>query len=298
MKPLHGAMPAGEPDDDGHAGDAQRRPIGALIRDARELSDAQIEKVLAYQRKRGLRFGEAAVALRLVDRQEVLEALSRQFDYAGGFAGREGDSELVVAADPFSDQADAFRELRSRLLLEACGEAPRAAIAVVSPEAGDGKTYLAANLAVAFSQLGERVLLMDADIRTPRQQRLLRVRPARGLTSVLAGHAQASAIAQPVPGVANLFVLQAGAVPPNPLELLQRPALGRVVHEMLQSFAHVIVDTPAAVRGADARVIAARCGVALAVARRGRSRMAPLEGLLAALSRGRVSVAGVVMNEH
>ena len=289
--------------DDGVLGDeeassARRRPIGALIRDAGKLNDRQIEQVLAYQRKRGLRFGEAAVALRLADRQDVLEALSEQFDYTGGFAGREGDSELVAAADPFSDQADAFRELRSRLLLEVLGEAPRPAIAVVSPEVGDGKTYLAANLAVSFSQLGERVLLIDADIRTPRQHRVMRAGLGRGLSSVLAGHASASAVVQPVSGLPNLFLMQAGTVPPNPLELLQRGALERMIHESLQSFAHVVVDTPAAARGADSRIIAARCGAALVVARKHRSRMAPLEGLLAALSRGPAIVAGVVLNEH
>ena len=90
----------------------RRRPIGELLREARQLSERQLQQIAAYQHKRSLRFGEAAVALRLVDRQDVLDALSQQFDYAGGFAGREGDSELVAAADPFSDQAEAFRRLR------------------------------------------------------------------------------------------------------------------------------------------------------------------------------------------
>jgi protein-tyrosine kinase len=68
--------------------------------------------------------------------------------------------------------------------------------------------------------------------------------------------------------------------------------------EMRQKFEHIIVDTPAAIRGADARVIAAQCGTALVVGRKGRSGMAPLAGLLEALSRARVGLAGVVMNEH
>jgi chain length determinant protein tyrosine kinase EpsG len=298
MKFSQHTMPADYGDDPVEAVPVPHRAIGSLIRDACGLSDAQIQQIVGYQRETGMRFGEAAVALRLADREDVVEALSRQFQYTTGFAGREVDSELVAAAEPFSDQADAFRELRSRLLLEVLGERSQCALAVVSPDVGDGKTYLAANLAVAFSQLGERTLLIDADIRTPRQHRLLGVEHSAGLSSVLAGFVEASRVVQPVSGLPGLYLLPAGGVPPNPLELLQRPAFGVLVREMLQKFEHVVVDTPAAIRGADSRVIAARCGAAIAVARRGRSRMDALEGLLAALARGPARVAGVVMNAH
>jgi protein-tyrosine kinase len=276
---------------------AAARMIGDLLRAICALDEDQIGRIVAYQRQSGLRFGEAAVALRLAARNDVLAALSRQFEYPVGFVGRELDPELVVAADPFSDQADAFRELRSRLL-ELPDNAARRVLAVVSPEIGDGKTYLAANVAVAFSQLAERTLLIDADVRTPRQHRLLRVENGAGVSSTLAGFADAAHSVRPVPGLPNLYLLPAGAVPPNPLELLQRRALGVLVQEMMQKFEHVVLDTPAAVRGADARVIAAQCGSALVVARRGRSRMGALEGLLDALGRTRVKVAGLVMNEH
>jgi protein-tyrosine kinase len=275
-----------------------QRRLGSLLREGGDLTEDQIQRIADYQRRSGLRFGEAAVALRLVEREAVLDALCRQFQYTSGFSGREHEAELVAAADPFSDQSDAFRELRSRLLLEVPRDEPRGALAVVSPDAGDGKTYLAANLAVAFSQLGERTLLIDADIRTPRQHRLLGVDTGLGLSSVLAGFADAADAPQPVEALPSLYLLPAGPLPPNPLELLQRAVFADLVRDMLRRFAHVVIDTPAAVRGADARVIAARAGTALVVARRGRSRMAALEGLLAALARGPARIAGVVMNEH
>lgn len=275
------------------------RVIGDLIRELRPLTDKQIEQTLAYQSKTGLRFGEAAVALRLVERSDVLEALSRQFQYTPGFAGRELSSELVAASDPFGEQADAFRELRSRLLVEVFDPGAPRALAVLSTDVGDGKTYLAANLAVSLSQLGERTLLVDADIHTPRQHKLFGVeKNGVGLSGVLAGLSHASALVHEVRGLPNLCLAPAGAVPPNALELLQRPVFGQVVRGFLDEFAHVVVDTPAGTRGADARVIAARCGAALVVARKGRSRMAPLEGLLGSLSRGPARIAGVVMNEH
>ena len=281
------------------ASSTSARRIGDLLRDTRELSDTQIDLILACQRKHGMRFGEAAVALRLMDRNDVLEALSRQFQYTPGFVGREGSAELVAAADPFGDQAEAFRELRSRLMVEVLGEGSPTALAVVSPSPGDGKTYLAANLAVSFSQLGERTLLIDADVRTPRQHALLDVKHnGTGLSNVLAGFSKASELVHPVPGLPNLFLAPAGAMPPNPLELLQRPRFTSLVREMVEEFDHVVVDTPAASRGADSRIIAARCGTTLVVARRGRSRMDALEGLLGALARGPARIAGVVMNEH
>jgi chain length determinant protein tyrosine kinase EpsG len=285
--------------DEIHIAETRRRPIGALISDARGLNEKQIQQILAHQKRRGMRFGEAAVALHLAQRQDVLDALAQQFDYTSGFAGADAGSELVVAADPFSDQAEAFRELRSRLLLEVIGAEARCAMAIVSPDVGDGKTYLAANLAASFSQLGDRTLLIDADVRTPRQRALLRIgQEGPGLSGVLAGFADAAATVHPVPGVTNLYVMPAGAVPPNPLELLQRPLFGAVIDDMLRSFDHVILDTPAAARGADARAIAARAGATLVVARKGRSRMAALEGLVGALARGPARLAGVVMNEH
>jgi chain length determinant protein tyrosine kinase EpsG len=274
------------------------RPIGQLIALACNLSEEQIEQIVAYQRERRVRFGEAAVALRLADRKDVLEALSQQFQYTTGFAGREANSELVAAADPFSDQADAIRELRSRLLLEVLAKRTHGAIAIVSPDAGDGKTYLAANLAVSFSQLGERTLLIDADLRTPRQHRMLGLVHGPGLSNALAGSAEAGGLVQPVPGLPSLHLMRAGAVPPNPLELLQRPAFGALLQEVLQKFEHVLLDTPAAIRGADSRVIAAHCDATIVIARRRSSGMEPLEGLLAALARGSARVAGVVMNEH
>ena len=273
--------------------------IGELLSDACGLGQQQIEQIVAYARRSGMRFGEAAVALRLVDRKDVLEALYQQFQYTPGFPGQRGKTELVAAADRFSEQAEAFRELRSRLLIEVMRDGPRCALAIVSPDAGDGKTYLAANLAVSFSQLGERTLLIDADVRTPRQHQVLGVpQNGVGLSSVLAGFSDAAALVHEVAGLPHLYFVPAGHIPPNPVELMQRPRFGQLVRELLEEFEHVIVDTPEAIRGPDARVIAARCGAALVVARKSRSRLAPLEGLLGALARGPAQIAGVVVNEH
>jgi protein-tyrosine kinase len=273
--------------------------IGHYLRQACRLNDEQVERVLEHQRARGLRFGEAAVSLGLATQEDVLWALSQQFHYpyAPEIEGRR-DPELVAAVDPFSDEAEAFREIRSRLMVEldAPGEPPRA-LAVLSPAVGDGKTYFAANLAVAFSQLGSNTLLIDADLRTPRLHRLFGLGEGPGLSGILSGRCE-SGVIQPVAGLPHLHLLPAGAVPPNPQELVQRPGFRLLVREVLAKFDHVVVDTPAAAHGADARLLAAHCGAALVIGRRRTTQMKALQRLVQDLGKTGARMTGVLVNEY
>jgi len=275
------------------------RSIGDFIREARRLSDEQVTKILEYQRAHSSRFGEAAIALGLASSDDVLWALSQQFHYP--YAQSDGavfDEELVTAVDPFSDQSEVFRELRSQLMMGVlASDQPRRALAVVSPDIGDGKSFFAANLAVSFSQLGGRTLLLDADMRTSRLHHIFGVDNQTGLSSVLANRCECDVIQQ-VRDLPNLFVMTVGTLPPNPLELLQRPAFGILMKELLGKFDHVVVDTPAAVHGADARVLAAQSGAAVVISRKGETRMSSLQGLLDGLGKGPCKLAGVLMNEH
>jgi len=195
-------------------------------------------------------------------------------------------------------QAEAMRGIRSQLLMGPLAiDRPRRALAVLSPNVGDGKSFFAANLAIVFSQLGEKTLLIDADMRTPRQHELFRVSNDAGLSGILSGRAESSVIHM-VRDLPSLFVLPVGTLPPNPLELLQRQAFALLLRELLNKFDHVIVDTPASSHGADSRVAAAQCGVAMVIGRRTRSRMRDVHGLIAELGRGPAQFAGVVINEH
>ena len=117
-----------------------------------------------------------------------------------------------------------------------------------------------------------------------------------GLSGLLAGR-RGDSVIKAVKGVPNLFVLPVGISPPNPLELLQGPAFGLLLRELLTKFEHVIVDSPAGQYGADGIVIAARCGVSLVVARRDTSRIGSLQALVQNLGATGAQVAGVVMNE-
>ncbi len=275
------------------------RSIGSIISETRHLSADQVEKVLTHQREKGIRFGEAAIALGFASADDVLFALAQQFHYPYAAEDRRKASpELVALNQPFSVQAEAFRAIRSQIMMRLFNEGQdRRAIAVVSPDAGDGKTFFSANLAVTLAQLGGRTLLVDADLRGPRQHAVFGIENSSGLSGILIGRAESKVIQQ-IHGVPSLFVLPLGITPPNPLELVERPAFGLLIRELLSKFDHVVVDTPAAMYGSDSAVIAARCGAALVVARKNESRVLHLQELVANLSETPAKLAGVIMNEY
>lgn len=275
------------------------KSIGDIIRQANNLTAEQVERVLEYQKDKQVKFGEAAVALGYVRREDVLWALSQQFHYPYSPSSQEGISEeLVVASNPFGATAEAFRDLRSQLLASVYSSAEsRRPVAIVSPDLGDGKSFFAANIAVALSQLGGRTLLVDADMRTPRQHEIFGASVDGGLSGILSGRSETSVI-RPISDLPSLFLLPVGVVPPNPLELVQRPAFGQLLGELMQKFDYVIVDTPAAVHGSDVRVIASVCGAALVIGRKGASRIKSLQKLVSVIQKNTPHLLGVVMNEH
>ena len=278
--------------------DVADQSIGTIIAETRNLTAEQVEKVLAHQKAKGIRFGEAAIALGYASNDDVLFALSQQFHYPYAAEGqRKANPELVALNQPFSVQAESFRAIRSQIIMRLFNEGQeRHAIAVVSPDSGDGKTYFAANLAVTLAQLGGRTLLVDADLRGPRQHEVFGIDNSAGLSGILSGRAESKVIQQ-VAGVPSLFVLPVGITPPNPLELVERPAFGLLIRELLGKFDHVVVDTPAAQYGSDCAVIAARCGAALVIARQGKSAVVSLQDLVANLVETPAKLAGVIVNE-
>ncbi len=272
--------------------------IGELMGGSDALSADKVEKILAYQRQHEVRFGEAAIALGFASEDDVVRALATQFQYPLTPSQPHGVlPEVVVAHRPFSPQAEVFRGIRAQLMLRLHGpQMPSRALAVVSHDSGDGRSYFAANIAAAFGQIGGRTLLIDADLRNSRQHSLFGVDNRNGLSTMLSGRGAAHTIL-PVPGLPSLFVLPAGIVPPNPLELIERQAFGMLLADVLRKFDHVVVDTPAFALGMDGPVLAAKCGAALLVARRDHSHVAAVQDLVATLSDGPAELAGVIFNE-
>lgn len=281
-----------------HSSSGEDRSIGEIIRQTKNLSDEQMQAVVEFQRSNGVRFGEAAVALGFATDSDVVFALSQQFHYPYTPESRRDLSrELVTAAQPFSKQAEAFRAIRSQLMMRVFNPAePKRALAIISPNSGDGKTFFIANLGVAMAQLGGRTLVVDADMRGPRLHQVFGIPNTSGLSGILSGRQEDNVIYQ-APDIPSLFVMPVGITPPNPLELLERPAFRLLMGELLRKFDHVIVDTPAAEHGSDAVVIASKCGATLVLARQDRSRVATLNDLVANVNASSAKLAGVIVNE-
>lgn len=281
------------------AAQGNERSIGSLLVDAGKLTTENAETVLHYQREHGGRFGEAAVALGLVSESDIQFVLSRQFDYpclqpgSGGFG-----KELVAAYRPSSQPVEALRALRTQLLLRWFSVDPeQKALAIVSPGRRDGRSHLAANLAVVFSQLGERTLLIDADLRAPRQHRIFNLPNQVGLSTILAGRADLGAI-EHIPDFVDLSVLPAGPIPPNPQELLGRPAFSQLLQDLAALYQVILIDTPPGFEYAEAQTIAVRAGGALLVTRKHYTRMREAEQFAKRVQEASAVVVGALLNEH
>jgi protein-tyrosine kinase len=262
---------------------------GRLVHLRRESGDEQVGRSLARRREHQLRVGEAAMELR-----------SQQFHYPLGMNGaavKNLDSQLVAAHEPFSDRAEELRSLRRELLASVFPEPGKRALAVLSAEQGDGKTYLAANLAISFSQFAGRTLLIDANLRRPELHRLFKTSNEVGLGNLLAGDAPHEPVLE-VKGLEGLHLLGAGSVQADPVQLLQGPRFSVLIEQMVDSFDFVFIDTPSNDAGPDARLIAARAGAAMLVGRKGHSRIELVKRLLTQLNLGPALVAGVVLNQH
>jgi len=274
------------------------RRIGAILIDEGKLRIQDAERILRAQKEHAMRFGEAAVFLGLVSESDIQRALSLQHDYPYLLPNESRVSRKLEAAyQPFGKQGEALRALRSQLLLRwFSGEPERRTLAIVSPDRGDGKSVLCANLAVVFSQLGERTLLIDADLRHPTQHQLFSLGNGSGLSTILSRRAEIDAI-EPIPAFENLFVLPAGAVPPNPQELLSRSQFALLLETAAARFDVILIDTPAANAYADAQTIAVRSSGALLVTRKHRTRLRDADQLAQTLTRLSAHMVGAVINE-
>jgi len=280
------------------------RLIGTILADEGKITPDQIDRILRLQKDIGVRFGEAAVQLGLITDNDVRFALAKQFDFpllvpeVQETGALQPSKELVAAFAPFHARTEELRALRTQLLIRWYNpQVGRNALVIASPEAAEGRSYVAANLAVTFSQLGARTLLIDADLRKPRQHQIFGIPPGHGLSSLLSGRTDTKA-QFPVHGLNRLTVLPAGPLPPNPQELLSRPAFTALMKELQAHYDVVIIDSPPAKKYADAQSIAYRAGDALIVARKDHTSVNSTSKVVKELAGTGARVVGTIVNAY
>lgn len=274
------------------------RRIGAILASHGKLDEYGIERILEHHAKSSLRFGESALELKLITENDLQVALAEQFDFPCVLPqDPRFHRSLLAATRPFGKTAESLRALRAELMMRWLDHEQGArTIAVVGNDRGEGRSHIAANLAITFAQLGARTVLVDADMRNPRQHELFALDNRSGVSAILAGRGEADAI-QRVPPFDSLSIITAGAEPPNPQELLARPMFGDLMAELSKSYYVVIVDTPAGAISADARLICRGTGAALMVLRKNSSRAGAARRFAESISSTHTTLLGTVLND-
>ncbi|MDP1558489.1 MAG: chain length determinant protein tyrosine kinase EpsG [Nitrosomonas sp.] len=274
---------------------SRKYSIGRILLEKGKITPEDAERVLRLQKESGMRFGDAAQKLGLITEADIQQVLAHQFDYPYLLPGQGGHPpELVVAYQPFGAQVEIFRAVRSQLM-QRWFSAERKALAIVSSNPGDGVSLFTANLAVVFSQLGERTLLVDANLRYPQQQQIFNLKDSQGLSDVLAGRAAISDVISRIESFVDLSVLPAGTLPPNPMELLSRAQFDDLNEYLVSQFDVILYDTSAFSSGADALAIAARTEGVLLVAHKNDTRLADIATLNEQIIRSGAEVVGSVL---
>lgn len=270
--------------------------IGKLLLDLGKITPDDTNRILQKQKESGVKFGDAAKQLGLITEDDLQYALSRQFDYAYlPEDNRKYSSDLIAAYQPFSPQVEGFRALRSQLMFRWLNEGFKA-ISVVAANPGEGCSYLAANLAVVFSQLGKKTLLIDGNMRNPRQHKIFNLQQRFGLSDILADRMEGNDALSSIVDLPDLTVLGAGTVPPNPQELIGRANFPQLIKYASSMFEVIIVDTPAQTISSDAQMFASFTRGAVLTARLNHTSVNEMSSLKTQIQGSGATVIGAVVN--
>lgn len=243
-------------------------------------------------------FAQAVIRRRLdttvADESDIAEVSDRSVVGVIAFDAEASEHPLVFANDSQSVRAEAYRRLRTNLQFLSVQTRNRSLV-VTSSVAGEGKTTSAINLAFALADAGERVLLIDADLRRPKVATYLSLEGAAGLTTLLIGRAQLADLVQPVSE--RLDVLPAGQVPPNPAELLGSDEMANVLTLALHDYGYVIIDCAPTLAVTDSALLAQIAGGTLVVVGSEAVHKPELAASLEALESVDSHIMGLVLNK-
>ncbi|MGD2085461.1 MAG: polysaccharide biosynthesis tyrosine autokinase [Candidatus Aminicenantes bacterium] len=204
------------------------------------------------------------------------------------------DIELINFLDPDSLFVEKYRLIRTSIMLSVPRQAPRI-MAISSALPSEGKTATTINLAVSFSQLGKKTLVIDGDLRKPRIHKIFKVKNSAGISSYLAGRVEFNQVIHKTQ-IPNLFVVPSGPLPPNPVELLDSEVMAKMLEQLLEKVDFIFIDTPPLVGIVDAIVIAKYTQGLILVTWAGKTHRNALEKTKQELDQFNIRTLGVVLN--
>ncbi len=202
--------------------------------------------------------------------------------------------ELITYGYPKSMLSEAYRSIRTSILLSSSEKTPKR-ISITSPNPSEGKTTTVINTAIALSQTGARVLIIDADMRKPRVHKIFNHENGTGLSTFLSGHGDLDAIVKKSE-VPNLFYIPSGPVPPNPSELLGSNLFKKMLESLEARFDHVLLDSPPVLGFADAIILASSVNGVILTVLGGRTPRETLQRAKEAVQQTQTKILGVVIN--
>src|ERR1017187_5083957 len=292
------------------------KALGGALISLRGLSSESLERIVGTMRTEHLSFGDAALQLGLAtpkdleeasawasgddDGPSLIEIAIRRAQGGNNVALRHGDvvrpsRQLTLIPDPDSPRSETIRALRTELMLLIEDVRRGNICALLSPGPAEGRSQLCAELAIAFAQLGRRTLLVDADLRHPRQHILFSADNQWGLAQALA--LGETPFLYGVEGLPEMALLTSGTLPPNPLELVSHRRFERLLTEMRRQYDFVVIDTPAVSPYADALQIASVAQRVLVVSRTDTTSFQSMKDMLRRLAVTESKILGAVISK-
>ena len=205
------------------------------------------------------------------------------------------NTALALIEDVRSPVAEAYRHLRTSLLLSSAGQPPKT-ILVTSSQPSEGKTTTAVNTAVMLAQTGAEVLIIDCDLRRPRVHTHFNMANGQGVTNYLSGESNTDALMQAYDKLPNLKVMTSGPVPPNPAELLGSDEMRKLLNTMSERFTHIIIDSPPTISFTDSSILATMADGVMLVVHGGKSSRAVVRRAKQQLLDVGGHIFGIVLN--
>ncbi|HWS52649.1 MAG TPA: CpsD/CapB family tyrosine-protein kinase [Pyrinomonadaceae bacterium] len=194
-----------------------------------------------------------------------------------------------------SPVAEAYRHLRTSLLLSSAGQPPKTVL-VTSSQPSEGKTTTVVNIATMLAQTGADVLVLDCDLRRPRVHAHFGMPNGRGVTNYLSGESRVSDLIQTYDRLPNLKVLTSGPVPPNSAELLGSDEMRKLLYQLSEHFTHIVIDSPPAISFTDASILSTMVDGVMLVVHGGRSSRAVVRRAKQQLQDVGAHIFGIVLN--